>query len=159
MRFATSYFNPTLYKKNLSRFWPLWVAWLVLWMFVFPLNLLNMWNNYQRGEEEGVYYFLRICLNLNSDFCEVGLAFGAIYAVLVALAVFGYLFNHRSAATMHAFPLRRENWYLTHTVAGLLMGLVPPLVIVLTLMPLMGQFWFTGLLAWAVMALTQSSSP
>ena len=24
MRSKTSYFNPTLFKKNLSRFWPLW---------------------------------------------------------------------------------------------------------------------------------------
>ena len=128
MRFATSYFNPTLYKKNLSRFWPLWVAWLVLWMFVLPLNLLNMWNNYQRGDE-GVYYFLRICLNLNSDFCEVGLAFGAIYAVLVALAVFGYLFNHRSAATMHAFPLRRENLFVTNYLSGLTFFLLPSVVV------------------------------
>ena len=66
MRFATSYFNPTLYKKNLSRFWPLWVAWLVLWMFLLPLNLLNMWNNYQLDQQEGLYRFLRICLNLNN---------------------------------------------------------------------------------------------
>ena len=24
MRSKTSYFNPTLFKKNLTRFWPLW---------------------------------------------------------------------------------------------------------------------------------------
>ena len=52
MRFATSFFNPTLYRKNLSRFWPLWVAWLVLWLFALPLNLYNMCNNWG-GDEEG----------------------------------------------------------------------------------------------------------
>ena len=47
MRFATSYFNPTLYRKNLARFWPLWAAWFILWLFIMPLNLFNMWNSYQ----------------------------------------------------------------------------------------------------------------
>ena len=44
MRSVTSYFNPTLYKKNLARFWPMWVSWLVLWLFMLPLNLVNQWR-------------------------------------------------------------------------------------------------------------------
>ena len=41
MRSVTSFFNPTLYRKNLTRFWPLWAIWTVMWAFVMPLNLLN----------------------------------------------------------------------------------------------------------------------
>ena len=129
MRFATSYFNPTLYKKNLSRFWPIWVAWLVLWLFIMPLNLINMWTNYQMDGQEGIYRFLRICLNLNSDFGEFTLFLGACYAVVVALAVYGYLYNHRSAATMHALPLRRENLFVTNYLSGLTFFLLPSVVV------------------------------
>ena len=41
MRSATSYFNSTLYRKTLARFWPLWVGYGVIWMFCIPLNMLT----------------------------------------------------------------------------------------------------------------------
>ena len=40
MASVTSYFNPTLWKKSMHRFWPLWTAYLVFWLFLIPLNLL-----------------------------------------------------------------------------------------------------------------------
>ena len=32
MRSATSYFNGTLYRKTLARFWPLWGAYFAVWL-------------------------------------------------------------------------------------------------------------------------------
>lgn len=131
MRSVTSYFNPTLYKKNLARFWPMWVSWLVLWLFMLPLNLVNQWRDYGAGgEQEGIYRFLRNCLNLNNDFVgEGGVVLGAVYAVLIVMAVYGYLFNHRSAATMHALPMRRENLFLTNFLSGVTFFLLPNAVV------------------------------
>ena len=33
MRSVTSCFNSTLYRKNLSRFWPIWALYSVIWLF------------------------------------------------------------------------------------------------------------------------------
>lgn len=131
MRSVTSYFNPTLYKKNLARFWPMWVSWLVLWLFMLPLNLVNQWRDYSRtGDQEQLYRYLRDCLNLNNDFVsEGGVVLGAVYAVLIVMAVYGYLFNHRSAATMHALPMRRENLFLTNFLSGVTFFLLPNAVV------------------------------
>ena len=131
MRSVTSYFNPTLYKKNLARFWPMWVSWLVLWLFMLPLNLVNQWRDYSRtGDQEQLYHYLRDCLNLNNDYVgEGGVVLGAIYAVLIVMAVYGYLFNHRSAATMHALPMRRENLFLTNFLSGVTFFLLPNAVV------------------------------
>ena len=41
MRCETSFFSLTLYKKHLKRNWPLWAAWLVLWIMVIPLQIWN----------------------------------------------------------------------------------------------------------------------
>ena len=41
MRSATSFCNPTLYRKTVARFWPMWAAWGAFWLFVIPMNLLN----------------------------------------------------------------------------------------------------------------------
>ena len=38
---ATSCFNSTLYRKTMTRFWPLWALYGVIWAFLIPLNLLN----------------------------------------------------------------------------------------------------------------------
>lgn len=124
MRFATSCFNLTLYKKNLARFWPLWTAWTVLWAFMMPLNLLNEMRYSDMSTQGGVYRFYRDCLNLNS-MSEVMLTFGAVYAVLIVMAVFGYLYNHRAAATMHALPVRRETLFVTNYLSGLTFFVVP----------------------------------
>lgn len=131
MRSVTLYFNSTLYRKNLSRFWPLWVSWMVLWLFLLPLNLVNLWRDYGAGgEQEGLYRFLRNCLDLNSDLIgEGGVVFGMIYAMLIVMAVYGYLFNHRSAATMHALPMRRENLFLTNFLSGATFFLLPNAVV------------------------------
>lgn len=41
MRSKTSFFNPTLFGKNVTRFWPLWVLYTVIWVIVLPLPALN----------------------------------------------------------------------------------------------------------------------
>ena len=41
MRCETSFFSLTLYKKHLKRNWPLWAAWLALWIMVIPLQIWN----------------------------------------------------------------------------------------------------------------------
>ena len=132
MRSVTSYFNPTLYKKNLSRFWPLWAAWLVLWLFLLPLNLLNEYvdlspnpADYQRD----LYRYFRDCLNLNNWMSETSLILAMGFAVVCVMAVYGYLFNHRSAATMHALPMRRETLFVTNYLSGVSFFLFPNVVV------------------------------
>ena len=41
MRSVTLYFNNTLYRKTMARFWPLWGLWGVFWMFLLPLYMLT----------------------------------------------------------------------------------------------------------------------
>ena len=41
MRSATSCFNLTLYQKNLSRFWPIWALYGLIWLFLLPISILN----------------------------------------------------------------------------------------------------------------------
>ena len=37
MQSKTSYFNATLFRKNLTRFWPLWTVYAVLWLIAGPM--------------------------------------------------------------------------------------------------------------------------
>ena len=131
MRSATSCFNSTLYTKTMARFWPLWVLHGLIWLFVIPLTLVNRYFDYlgaARGVAEAQEYLLRRFQDI-PYFLEFGLSLAVTAGVLCAMAVFGYLYNHRSAAMMHALPMRRETLFTTQYLAGLSFLLLPLLVV------------------------------
>lgn len=121
MRCETSFFSLTLYKKHLKRNWPLWAAWLGLWIMVIPLQIWNrnVWHN---NIANFVHYQPMDCITLLAP----ALAF---FAALVAVTTFFHLFKSPAANFVGALPLRREGVFLTAFAAGYTM-LVGPLVVV-----------------------------
>ena len=133
MRSATSYFNSTLYRKTLARFWPLWVGYGVIWMFCIPLNMLTAY--FDRYSSTAPQRRLTEMAAQLPAFVEPGLYLAGFFAILCAMAVFGYLYNHRSACWTHALPMRREALFTTQYLAGLSFLLLPQLAVsVLTAM-------------------------
>lgn len=145
MKSRTSYFDKTILRKDLTRFSPLWALYLIGGLLIMHL-VSGFFGSYYSGREYSIATTLDEMIGPMS-------ILSAGYGFLAAQLLFGDLHNTRLCYGVHAFPLRREGWYLTHVTSGLLMGLVPPLVIALTLMPMLGQFWFTGLLCWGGIAL------
>ena len=145
MKSRTSFFDKTVLRKDLLRFSPLWALYLIGGLLIMHI-VSGFYDNYFGTS---AYSLAR---DLNQYIGPMSV-FSAIYGFLSAQLLFGDLHNSRLCNGLHALPLRREGWYLTHVTSGLLMGLVPPLVIALTLMPYLGQFWFTALLCWSGIAL------
>ena len=117
------YFNKTLFRRNMMRFWPLWAAPSFIGA-LFPLAVLTQmlrWPN-----------TTYTALNLTSAYYEIVTyalpIISLCYAVLVALAVWSYLFNSRSTGMMHTLPLRREGLFLTGVLSGMAMMLIPYVV-------------------------------
>ncbi|NBI08750.1 hypothetical protein D1641_01775 [Colidextribacter sp. OB.20] len=133
MRSATSYFNGALYRKTLARFWPLWTLWGVGWLFLIPLNMLNTY--FERYASTSPQRRLMDMAAELPDMLPPGVFLAAFFAILCAMAVFGYLYNHRSACWTHALPMRREALFTTQYLAGLSFLLLPLLAVaVLTAM-------------------------
>ena len=126
MRSATLYFNGTLYRKTLARFWPLWAGYGVIWLFFIPLNMLNMYFN-RYSNSPPYRRMLNQALNL-PEMATFGLFLAGFFAILCAMAVFGYLYNSRSSCWFHALPMRREALFTTQYLAGLSFLLLPQLV-------------------------------
>lgn len=125
MRSATSYFNGTLYRKTLARFWPLWGLWAVGWLFLAPLRLLNSYfTDYAWRATSARDSLLWDAQNL-PEILTSGVFLALFFAILCAMAVFGYLYNSRSACWTHALPMRREALFTTQYLAGLSMMLLP----------------------------------
>lgn len=122
MRSKTSYFNPTLFKKNLTRFWPLWGGASAVGALA-PLYLLLLLL------EEGFRSHAAQGLEVTRVYYEV-LSCGVpivslIYAALCALAVWGWLYNARSVGLYHALPITRKGLFATSFLSGLAMMLIP----------------------------------
>ncbi len=112
MKLKTSFFNTTVLRKDVTRFAPLWGLYTVFMLMI----LMLLWA----GENEPA----RFATNAASIMLGMGVA-NFVYGGLCALLLFGDLFQSKMAGSLHAMPLRREGWFLTHTVAGLLFCLVP----------------------------------
>ena len=119
MRSVTSCFNAMLFRKNLTRFWPLWTMASLLAVLP-PLALATA---LVRG------YGDKNPLSLTETYYEalcgpvpVVLLF---YAVLCALAVWGYLFGSRSVGMLHSMPITRKGLFCTNFLSGLVMTLIP----------------------------------
>ena len=148
MQLKTSWFNPTLYRKNLTRFWPIWGAYGLIWLLALPGMIFASWI---RGEMEDSFVPDNINSLVMTEGGQLGLFLAFFFSCAAALAVFSYLYQHRSSVAMHAFPLRRECLFLTNYLSGLSFFVLPlAVVFVLTLgaEALCGYVNVSGLLVW-----------
>lgn len=113
MRSKTSFFNFTLFWKNVSRFWPVWGGYLAIWILLGPMTLLG--NRYGIGGNA-----LRAANQVLELGYVGGVIMGFIFAVLAAMAVWSFAYRTRSAHAMASLPVRREGMFTALGLAGLL---------------------------------------
>ena len=147
MRFATLYFNFTLFRKNLSRFWPIWGLYGFLWLMLLPVNVLV--NGEYMGRGQARMLPLEYC----SGYLGAAVFFSLVFGILAAMAVFSYLYSSRSAGFLHTLPLRREGLFLTNYLSGLAFLIVPNLAVFLLSVLVEAAFGilvFSSLFTWLV---------
>ena len=122
MRSKTWCFNSTLFRKNLARFWPLWGG-VSLVGSLAPLSLLVILFR-ERFEVSGLVP-LDVTASLYWTLTTVVPVLSLVYAPLCALAVWHFLYGARSVSLLHALPITRKGIFLTNTLSGLAMMLIP----------------------------------
>ena len=132
------YFNGTVFKKDLTRFWPLWAIYLAVGLLISVGNL------------DKSYYLVAMVFSQ-----AIGgiLVIMCIYALIAAQLVFGELFNSRMCNAIHALPVRREGLFFSHFAAGMVMGLAPNFLLTLILLVPMGRLWYIALLCFLAVAM------
>ncbi len=139
MKSRTSSFNTAL-RKNITRFAPCWVLYTI--GNVMALLLMMQDNSYWFAQSIGDWILAMPILNLG-------------YALLVALLLFGDLFNSRMCNALHAMPLRRESWFTANVIAGILFSVIPMVVTAAIAVPVLASsnvengwqiplFWLLG---------------
>ena len=123
MQSKTSFFNWTLFKKNLSRTWLLGLVWFLILFFVTSLQfILKMADrSLDTRAAYGSDYILVSTLSMQNT----GVLFSAFVAIIGAMLLFAYLYQKRDAYMMHAFPLSRKTLYFTGLLALAVVMLLP----------------------------------
>ena len=114
MKSKTSFFNGAAFRKDMTRFSPLWGGYILCLM-------LGLFLLAQGGLDYSFVHNLSECIQV------MGLV-NCGYDLLVAQLLFGDLYNSRMCNALHALPLRRECWFGTHIASGLAMSLIPTAV-------------------------------
>lgn len=113
-----TFFNKAIYKRALSRFWLIGAAYAVVLCF-----LTLMCGQYFNSEftEMSEYVSYSILSNLTRR--EIVAAAAA--AVVMAVAVYGWMFRKTSAAYISALPVTREALLISSLLAGLTLLILP----------------------------------
>ena len=104
--------NPTILKKNLTRYWPIMALSAFIGFMLLPMTVSD-WVDYSVARQ-----FEDI----------VSLAMPPLifaYAPLCAACVFGYLHKSRSSNMLHAFPVTRDSLFMSNLLSGLAMFVLP----------------------------------
>ena len=125
MKSRTSFFNATVFKKNLTRFAPAWGLYTVFLVLAVLTNTSNM--------ERAGTMLLRLADSQS--------AFLFFYAPVCTQLLFGdLLYNTRMCNALHALPLKRESWFFTNMASGFAFFLIP----VVTATALEGLLMYAG---------------
>lgn len=125
MKSRTSFFNLTAFRKNITRFAPVWALYTVFLL----LLLFGISGNEQASMARNVLAIMQLA--------GVG---NLIYAGIVAMCLFGDLYKTRLCSALHAFPMRREGWLLTNIASGFLFSIVPNILVCTIASVMMGEF-------------------
>lgn len=121
MKLKTLSSEKAVFRKNITRFVPVWAIYSVFLL----ISLMTIRGN---NNMNGLHHAL-------ADFSSFMCIVNGAYALVCALTLFGDLFNSRMCNAIHALPLRRESWFCTHALTGLCFSVVPNLVFALLMMP------------------------
>lgn len=122
MKSKTFCFNRTIFRKNVTHFWPIWVLYLCYLLVTLPISIWLSVKTSQ-GREISSYEILYGVLDYG-----VGASAYLIVSVIVAVAVFSYLNFAKNTNMIHALPVDRKELFLTNYCSGLCFLWVPELI-------------------------------
>lgn len=127
-----TFFNKAVYKRTLSRFWILGAAYAVALCFLTIMCGRFFYNS--EAAEAAEYVSYSILTNLT---CREIVA-AAIAAVVMAIAVYAWMFRKTSAAYIAALPVTREALLISGMLAALTILILPCLFSMLVSLLLYG---------------------
>lgn len=127
MKSKTSFINKTVMLKNIKIYWPIWMLYLAITLVIGPFR---MWSQYRNG----FLLYGNKWKNYELDYMSPAISMRStvvlifIFAIIIAIALFGYLYNSKSCNMIHAMPVTRVELFTTNVATGLAFLWVPQII-------------------------------
>lgn len=126
MKSKKSFYNSSIIKADLKRFWPLWSIILIYTLlsntlYTF-LNITDILSAHTLAPN-----YKEICQELIFDNISCHGAFISVFlfAPIVAVLCFSYLYKTQTSYTLHSLPIRRSTLLFSHMISSFLIIAVP----------------------------------
>lgn len=123
MKSKISFFNKTIFKKNVTLYWPIWGMYTIFLVFVQPVMFWSRCYNSRFYDEYSYVNKLEDLIEV--IYLDVHVYFIAYMALISGVALFQYLYKHKSASMIHAFPVDRTQLFGTNVISGISFLAVP----------------------------------
>lgn len=123
MKSKISFFNKTIFLKNVTLYWPLWTVYtitlLIAQPFILWVNYMDMLRFGELTAENKLDYLY------STLYMEPYIWIISIMAIVTGMAVYSYLYNSKSANMIHSLPVDRNQLFGTNVLSGLTFLAVP----------------------------------
>lgn len=123
MKSKISFFNKTIFLKNVTLYWPIWGIYTLISVIMQP-GLVWLFNNmsyFSNGYSDEMQ-FRDLMGTLGFYGYTILIAFGALFA---GMALYSYMYNNKSANMIHSLPVDRTQLYGTALISGWAFLIVP----------------------------------
>ncbi len=126
MKSKTSCFNWTIFKKNVTHYWPIWMLYLAYLLMTMPVTVWQMSTVEYSKEIDKLSRMYNVMQTVVRG--EIFPYPTFIISAVAALAVFSYLYSAKSANMIHALPVNRLELYITNYLSGLAFLIIPQII-------------------------------
>lgn len=123
MKSKISFFNKTIFMKNVTLYWPIWGIYALIVAIMQP-GLVWLFNNmsyFSNGySDEMQFRDLMDTLRFGNYVLVIAFA-----ALLTGMALYSYMYNNKSANMIHSLPVDRTQLYGTTLISGWAFLIVP----------------------------------
>ena len=143
-----------LRRADWRRFWPLLFLYAATWLMALPMSIWNRrWSVYSADTLQDALHRVE---NTIYDCVTASVVVSAIFAVLLAMTLYGYLMNSRSVGLLHSLPVNRTKQFFNHFLVGVeiftLVHIVTVIISVLVMSGSHGVISWEGILTWFAVA-------
>lgn len=114
----TSCCNGTLLRSDVRHYWPAGFLYVLVWLMILPIPLLQTARDYLRFQSEQTVQLAAQLHNHVYAAMTGSLVLAVLAGAVIPMAVYAYLMTPRSVGLMHALPVTRTSQFFTHFLSG-----------------------------------------
>ncbi len=122
MKYKTSFFNKYIVLEDLKRYWGASALYFLAIFFTGPMGIMLRISNPRNNVTNTIKYFLDV------KYDGIQVFYSIMFSIILAMIIFRYLHQNKSATVMHSMPITRKELFNSHNIAAFILSLLPVLI-------------------------------